>query len=315
MNDLIRKTENTFQIIHSVGPEFARLAQIHNAVNFEREASFAIGILKDKPYLVEVAQANPDALKRAVINVAAIGLSLNPVHRLAYLLPRDKKIILAVSYIGLLKLATDCGSIKWAHADVVYATDKFENRGPGIRPVHEFNPFDEKRGEIVGAYCVAKTNDDEFLTTTMNMIEVESIRDRSDSWKAHKAKGVSTPWQTDKADMIKKTVIRKAYKTWPMSDSKRFDEAIAISNEADPIDFNAPALAAPDAVSAGKIGIIRDMLGVLGRSEEEFVKHCVRAFNRKIESLDELLEQEIQKSIAMLNKMIDEDLKKKGQAQ
>lgn len=315
MSDLVRKTENTFQIIQSVGPEFARLAQIHNAVNFEREASFAIGILKDKPYLVEVAQANPDALKRAVINVAAIGLSLNPVHRLAYLLPRDKKIILAVSYIGLLKLATDCGSIKWAHADVVYATDKFENRGPGIRPVHEFNPFDEKRGEIVGAYCVAKTNDDEFLTTTMNMIEVESIRDRSDSWKAHKSKGVSTPWQTDKADMIKKTVIRKAYKTWPMSDSKRFDEAIAISNEADPIDFNAPALPPSNPERANQLAQIRSMVGMLGRTEDSFVAHCARAFNRKIASLDELFDQEILQSISMLNKFIDEELKKKGQAQ
>lgn len=301
--------ENMRQIVQSAGAEFAQLAQIHGAVNFEREASFAIGILKDKPFLADLAQANPDALKRAVINVAAIGLSLNPVHRLAYLLPRDKKIILAVSYIGLLKLATDCGSIKWAHADVVFSKDRFQSLGPGVKPIHEFNPFSEDRGELVGAYCVAKTADGEFLTTTMNMLEIESIRDRSDSWKAHKSKGVSTPWNTDRPDMIKKTVIRKAYKSWPMTDLRRFDEAIAISNEADPIDFNAPALVASSSERDVKLSQMRERLSELGRTEEKFIEHAVRTFNRQITSLDELTDQEIQRSLVMLNGFIDQKAK------
>lgn len=298
--------ENMRQIVQSVAPEFSRLAQIHGAVNFEREASFAIGILKDNQFLAGIAQGHPDSLKRAVINVAAIGLSLNPVHKLAYLLPRDKKIILAVSYIGLLKLATDCGAIKWAHADVVFSGDKFESRGPGVKPIHEFNPFSETRGELVGAYCVAKTTDGEFLTTTMNMLEIESIRDRSDSWKAHKSKGVSTPWQTDKHDMIKKTVIRKAYKTWPMTDHRRFDEAIAVSNEADPIDFNTPALAAPSSDRDVKLSQMREMLSELGRTEDKFIEHAARTFSRQIASLSDLTDQEIQRSIVMLNGFIDQ---------
>jgi len=301
--------ENMRQIVQSAGAEFAQLAQIHGAVNFEREASFAIGILKDKPFLAEVAQNNPDALKRAVINVAAIGLSLNPVHRLAYLLPRDKKIILAVSYIGLLKLATDCGSIKWAHADVVFSNDKFESRGPGVKPIHEFNPFSEARGELVGAYCVAKTADDEFLTTTMNMLEIESIRDRSDSWKAYKSKGVQTPWLTDKHDMIKKTVIRKAYKSWPMTDLRRFDEAIAISNEADPIDFSAPVLVASNSEREVKLSQMRERLAELGRTEGQFIDHAVRTFGRQLTSITDFTDQEIQRSIVMLNGFIDQKAK------
>jgi recombination protein RecT len=87
-------------------------------------------------------------------------------------------------------------------------------------PTHKFNPFAKDRGEIVGVYCVAKTNHGDWVTDTMTIDEVYAIRDRSESYKA----GKSTPWKTDPGEMIKKTIVKRASKMWPKTD--RLDEAI-----------------------------------------------------------------------------------------
>jgi hypothetical protein len=54
---------------------------------------------------------------------------------------------------------------------------------------------------------------------------VFAIRDRSDAW----AKNKSGPWATDEGEMVKKTVIKRAAKTWPRSD--RVDAAVHHLNE------------------------------------------------------------------------------------
>ena len=86
----IQRFENLKQVVAQTQPAFDELAKIHGAVNYKREASFALQALTDNDYLASLAMGNQDSLKRAVINVAAIGLSLSPVHKLAYLVPRKK---------------------------------------------------------------------------------------------------------------------------------------------------------------------------------------------------------------------------------
>ena len=194
------------------------------SINFDREAEFALQALYGNDYAMKIAMQNRQSVINAVVNVAAIGISLNPAKRQAYLVPRDGKICLDISYMGLLDLAIDSGSIRWGQAELVYETDAFALNGVDQQPTHKRNPFAKDRGDVVGVYVVVKTADGDYLTTAMAVDEINAIRDRSSAWKAWVAKQKSCPWVTDWGEMAKKTVVKRAYKYWPKSD--RLDQAI-----------------------------------------------------------------------------------------
>ena len=230
------------KVIEQTEKDFCAVAP--STMSFQAERSFALQHLQNNDYLMKVAQENPISLGHAIKNVAQIGLSLNPAKKQAYLIPRNlksggkwvSKVFLEPSYMGLCDLATMSGSIKWVQANVVHAEDKFEDNGPGERPTHKYDAFakPEARGEFVGVYCVAKTADGDYLTTIMPADEVVGIRDRSESWKAYKEQRAKTPgpWGTDFNEQAKKTVVRRAFKMWPKTETlDRMAMAVQLSNE------------------------------------------------------------------------------------
>lgn len=193
---------------------------VDRSLNFEREAGFAIQTLTANDYAMSMAVKNKQSVINAVTNIAAIGISLNPAKRQAYLVPRDGKICLDISYMGLMDLAMSTGSILWAQAELVYEQDAFALNGFDKPPTHQYNPFAKDRGSIVGVYVVVKTADGDYLTDCMSKDEIDSIMNRSQSVKS----GKSSPWKTDYGEMAKKTVVKRAYKYWPKTD--RLDKAI-----------------------------------------------------------------------------------------
>ena len=195
-------------------------ALIDTSISFDREAGFAIQQLSKNDYMMKAAQNNRQAVVDAVINVAAIGVSLNPAKKQAYLVPRDGKICLDISYMGLMDLAQATGSVKWAQAALVCETDGFTLSGLDKPPSHVFDPFSKDRGAIKGVYVTIKTVHDEYLTHTMTIDDAYAIRDRSSAWKSSK----SGPWKTDEGEMIKKTCVKQAYKYWPKTE--RLETAI-----------------------------------------------------------------------------------------
>lgn len=198
---------------------------------FEREAGFAIQQITANDYSLRIATENRQSVINAVTNIAAIGISLNPAKKQAYLVPRDGKICLDISYMGLLDLAIESGSIRWGQAELVYEKDVFELDGIDKQPTHRRQPFAKDRGELVGAYVVVKTADGDYLTTAMEIGEVYAIRDRSSAWKAWINNKKKCPWVTDEGEMVKKTVIKRAYKTWPKTDRlNRLDHAVHYLN-------------------------------------------------------------------------------------
>lgn len=197
---------------------------VDRSISFEREAGFAIQVLTSNDYAMKIAKENRTSVINAVTNVAAIGLSLNPAKKQAYLVPRDGKICLDVSYIGLVELAIQSGSVRWVKAEIVRLGDGFRLVGFDKPPEHSFNPFSRERGEPVGAYVVAKTADGDYLTDVMSTDEINAIRDRSTAWKAWVEKKRSCPWVTDWTEMAKKTVVKRASKMWPKTE--RLDSAI-----------------------------------------------------------------------------------------
>lgn len=205
-------------------------------LSYDAEYSFAIQQLKANDYLQKVALGDKHSFLSAVSNVATIGLSLNPAAKEAYLVPRKGKICLDPSYAGLIKLATDSGSILWVQANIVYANDSYTDNGAGEKPTHSHDPFSEERGDFRGVYCIAKTKEGDHLTTTMSAKEVYEIRDGSESVKKFGLNDSrSGPWVSHFEEMAKKTVIRRAFKTWTRSDKveaeSRLAHAVELSNQ------------------------------------------------------------------------------------
>lgn len=307
----IERFENVKQIVKMVEPDFNQLARIHGAVNYEREASFALQVLSENNYLATTAMGNQDSLKRAIINVAAIGLSLDPVKKLAYLVPRDKKVCLDISYQGYIQLATDEGAVSWVRAEIVYDNDTYKYLGVNREPLHEFDPFSD-RGQPKGAYCLAKTPSGDLMLEQMSAQEIMAIRDRSVSYKGFKANGTSTPWETDRDQMIKKTIIKRAYKSWPKGAARdRLEKAIDVTND---LDLNNPQIQAPpvDSKRLQSLTDIREALAVLGRTEARYVEHLGRVCQREIKKLEDLTEQEVSRELTQLKQWVDAEKAKKA---
>lgn len=216
-------------LVYEVRPAFEAMCS-DGGIAFAREAEFAIQAICGNEYSLRIARQNPQSVRDAVTNIAAIGISLNPAKKQAYLVPRKGGICLVISYMGLLDIAIQSGSILWGQAELVYAADlvapcEFTLNGFDQPPTHKRNPFTQDRGALVGVYVVVKTRDGDYLTGTMTAKEVFDIRDRSDAWKAYAAdNSKKCPWVTDEGEMVKKTMIKRAYKTWPKSD--RMDAAV-----------------------------------------------------------------------------------------
>jgi recombination protein RecT len=199
---------------------------VDKSINFEREAGFALQIIESSDYATRIAMSNRQSVINAVVNIAAIGISLNPAKKQAYLVPRDGKICLDISYMGLIDLAVQDGAIRWAKAEMVCETDSFTLNAAGMAPTHSYNPFGKERGQFVGAYCVAKLPDGDYLTETMSIDDINAIRDRSSAWKAWIDKQKKCPWVTDFGEMARKTVVKRASKYWASTGSDRLQQAI-----------------------------------------------------------------------------------------
>jgi recombination protein RecT len=179
-------------------------------MNFNREAGFAIQVLTQNDFL---ASCDPNSIKNAVVNVALTGLTLNPALKLAYLIPRAGKCILDISYMGLVKILTDAGSVKNVDADVIYENDKLDYR-KGTDPYFKHVKTLSNRGKMIGAYAIAYFRDGGFQFEVMGRDEIDKVKGTSESLKNEKTKKYS-PWETWEDEMWKKTAIKRLYKLLP----------------------------------------------------------------------------------------------------
>jgi recombination protein RecT len=239
MNAVVKETPST--LIESAKAKFTQIIAAENTgVHYEKESMFAFQALTKNDYVYKIAMNNKPAVINAVINIASVGLTLNPATSYAYLVPRDGAICLDISYQGLIKIATDSGSIMWAKADLVFEKDTFIYNGVSTAPTHQADPFDKERGEFKGVYCIAKTCDGDFLVETMSAEEIEKIKGESSTIKGVKESALRySPWTRYFGEMTKKTCIKRASKTWPKtSRSERVQKAIEIVNEHEGSDWS-----------------------------------------------------------------------------
>lgn len=190
------------------------------SVVWAKESQFAIQLFQKNDYLAKTAMANPISAQNAIINVAAVGITLNPASKLAYLVPRDGMVCLDISYMGLLHLAQAAGSILWGQCKLVYANDTYESNGLDTAPTHKYNAFGD-RGPVVGGYCTVKTPGGDYLTEEMSLAEIKATEATS--------KAKNGPWKNFWEEMARKTIVKRASKYWPRAE--RLDNAIHVINE------------------------------------------------------------------------------------
>ncbi|MCO4149665.1 RecT family recombinase [Citrobacter freundii] len=201
------------------------------SVTWAKESQFAIQYFQRNDYLAKTALSNPTSAQNAIINVAAIGITLNPASKLAYLVPRDGMVCLDISYMGLLHLAQSTGSIKWGQCKLVYSNDTYESNGLDTAPTHKYNAFGD-RGDVVGGYCTVKTPDGDYLTEEMSLAEIKATEATS--------KAKNGPWKNFWEEMARKTIVKRASKYWPRAE--RLDNAIHVINEDEGV-FQEPVMA------------------------------------------------------------------------
>lgn len=204
-----------------------------SSMKFGDEEIFAMQMLTKNDYVFGIANKSPNSVHMAMLNVASTGLTLNPAMGYAYLVPRDGAIHLDISYKGLIKIATDTGAIEWVRAEVVHENDSFEYHGPARMPDIHCDPF-KPRGEIVGAYCIAKTSSGDVLTEVMDLAALHKVRSASTAYTKG-GQGRKGPWEDYFAEMARKAVIKRARKTWPYSGggNERMALAVEIANRAE----------------------------------------------------------------------------------
>lgn len=250
------------------------------SINWGKESQFAIQAFQKNDYLAKIATSNPTSAQNAIINVAAIGITLNPASKLAYLVPRDGGVCLDISYMGLLHIAQQAGSILWGQCKLVHANDTYESNGLDKAPTHKYQAFGE-RGPIVGGYCTVKTPDGDYLTEEMSLADIKKV--------AATSKAKKGPWQTFWEEMARKTIVKRASKYWPKVD--RLDRAIhnlntdageGVQDETQPeviID-----------VESHIISVIKSK----GRTPEQLFNWLSQVYKREIQCFDDMNEDEKQ---------------------
>jgi recombination protein RecT len=201
------------------------------AINPEKaqsELGFAMQIFQNSPTL---QGCDPQSILNAVVNVARTSVTLNPVMRLAYLVPRKGKCVLDFSYMGLVAMLRDNNCIKSISAHIVYEDEEFDydvaynkiSHRPSFAKTEEQH---KSRGRI-GCYSRATLPNSEVVFEFMPMWEIEKVKRLSEG-----SSNKFSAWQTWEEEMIKKVVIKRHFKMLISGNpSEALSTALQIENE------------------------------------------------------------------------------------
>lgn len=256
METMSNLTKKTFE------PIKASFIELVDEQTFKREVSFALQVINKDQYL---QKATTESKLQAVLNVAQIGLSLNPVKKEAYLISRYNRKLsvnechLEPSYQGLVKLITDTGSVSQIYAYPVYKGDHFRVKLGTVQEIEHEPAYQSK--EIERFYAVAVLHNGNLQTEVMSRADVNEIMESSESYKAYKSKDYikSCIWVDHYSEMGRKTVLRRIVKYLPKTDQfSKLHQAIELQEQ----DWKREP-------EPGEIGMIESLLRSSSLSEDE----------------------------------------------
>ena len=191
----------------------------------KQEALFALQILNN-PKNKFLQNATTDSVLTSIVNIAAIGLTLNPVVEEAYIIPRKKKVSkdnwvveahLEPSYKGMINLIVKSGLVTNISANVVYSGDYFDcDLGNNMLSHKPYYLNNKQKGDKICAYAIGFLVNGGKQIEIMPMNEIYMIRDTSESYKAEiNGKAKTSIWSTYEDEMIRKTLIKRLSKKFP----------------------------------------------------------------------------------------------------
>jgi len=243
MNNMELQINEAYNAINQAEGAFTKIASAYGKLAFKSEAEFARQLVSNSAQVAEnklkyaLISCTPESIYDAVAQVSTIGLSLNPKLGHAYLIPRynsksgQLECSLDFGYKGLIKLGVEAKAITHVGVDSIFAWDtsegNFKWNGPTTEPDFSgIDPFDPRRENImsVGVVCISHLVCGGVQVTRMNRKELDKIRDDSFSPAYHS-------WREQ---MEFRSVIKRAYKLWPMTSiDDRMQAAVDLLNNDD----------------------------------------------------------------------------------
>jgi recombination protein RecT len=164
-----------------------------------------------------IGACTAESLYRCMMDAAEVGLEPGGALGLAYLVPYndtksgEKRCEYQIGYRGYIELARRSGVVSHVHPVAVYKGDGFEYE-MGLKPILRHKPGIGTRSakDLTHAYAIAHFKDGPAQFDVMTRGEIDAIMARSKTSQ-------SGPWQTDYAEMAKKTVLRRICKVLPRS--------------------------------------------------------------------------------------------------
>lgn len=247
---------------------------------FVEEATHLLNLVHANPSLKECTGAS---IQQVLVSVASTGLSLNPVMKLAYVIPRnvkvktpgqpdrwEKRASVEPSYMGLMKLATDSGAVRNFEVHEVYQGDEFEFDIVEKRPrVHKpYWTVGHSRGKLIGVYGFAVLADGTMIPEHMGADELAKIQSKSDNASG----SVYTDWQ---GEMARKSLVKRLQKYIPRTEKAQgFLEAVELDNQG--YDLNRPSAASGSRANEEEVEMlkaqVRDALKAYAGADKAMLK-------------------------------------------
>lgn len=163
---------------------------------------------------------NPTSVLTSIMQAAQLGLEPGPLAH-CYLIPRYSKTTeqneatFMISYKGMIELARRNG-IKLV-ARIVYENDTLEVEY-GFEDKVTHKPFmDGDRGNIRGAYAIAKLPDESFHVEWMSYDDLMKIKETTKYYdKKAQTHKFSAIWEKNEEEMCRKSVVRRTFKYLPI---------------------------------------------------------------------------------------------------
>lgn len=197
----------------------------YNASNALKSAFFKLQEVKDKKGSPALNVCSKDSIANSLLDMVTQGLS--PAKTQCYFIVYGNQLQLNRSYFGTQAVLKRLTNVKDIWANVIFDGDVFDYEIDGGKEKltkHETH-FLNRDNNILGAYAVVKTNEDEELLTVMTRKEIDASWGQSKTGQAVHKKFPQ--------EMAKRTVINRAAKAFinTSDDSDLLVEAINNSTE------------------------------------------------------------------------------------
>lgn len=198
----------------------------YNASNALKSAFFKLREIKDKNGKPALEVCTRESVANSLLDMVVQGLS--PAKTQCYFIVYGNQLQLNRSYFGTQAVLKRLMNVKDIWANVIFDGDVFDYEIDGGREKllkHE-TKFQNRDNDILGAYAVVKTSDDEEILTVMTKKEIHA------AWGQSKSKGQAVHNKFPQ-EMAKRTVINRAAKAFinTSDDSDLLVDAINRSTE------------------------------------------------------------------------------------